>query len=67
MSGKMAAFVGIGFEVVGLLIASVWVGGWLDTKFQLKGMATAGLVVLALAGWFVHIIWMLKRFEKDEP
>lgn len=67
MNGKMAAFVGIGFEVVGLIIAAVWLGGWLDTHYGLKGMATAGLVICALVGWFIHILWMLKRFEKDEP
>lgn len=66
MNKKMAAFVGIGFEVVGLIIAAVWAGGWLDARYNLKGMATAGLVIVALVGWFVHILWMLKSFEKDD-
>ena len=62
---KRAAFVGIGFEIIALLIVGVWLGGWLDKKFQLNGMGTAGLVILAMVLWFIQLLQMLKNLQND--
>jgi hypothetical protein len=64
-NNRMAAFVGIGFEIVGLLVFAVLFGDYLDTYFAAKGLITAGLVVLALTGWVIHVVVMLRGFEKD--
>lgn len=65
--GKMAVFVGIGFELIGLLLGAAFLGRYLDEKFALKGLMTAGLVILALVGWLIHLVVLLKGFQADTP
>jgi len=62
----MAAFIGIGFEIIGLLVAAVFVGQYLDEKYQAKGLIMAGFIVLALTGWLIHLVAMLKNFEREK-
>lgn len=62
---KYMLFIGIGFELIGLIIASVLLANWLEEKYPSKGMITAGLVLLALVGWFIHIMMLLKRVNKE--
>lgn len=59
-------FTGIGFELVGLVIGAVTLGGVLDEKFDLKGIGTAGLIILCFIGWFCHLIVLLKGYMKHE-
>jgi len=61
-----ATFVGMGFEIVGLLLLGVWLGGFIDKKFALNGMGTAGMVILALVGWFIHLVQLLKKYQNDQ-
>jgi MFS-type transporter involved in bile tolerance (Atg22 family) len=63
---RMAAFAGIGFEIVGLMVGAVLIGQYLDERFNAKGMITAGFVILALTGWLIHVIYMLKSFSGED-
>ena len=63
---RRAVFVGMGFEIVGLLLVGVWAGAYFDKKFNLQGMATAGLVVLALILWFLHLLQLIKNINNDQ-
>lgn len=65
--GKMAAFVGIGFELIGLLLGAAFLGRYLDQKFAFQGLVTAGLVILALVGWLIHLILLLKGLDSNSP
>ncbi len=60
-------FMGMGFELVGLVIGCIYLGGQLDKYFSWPGYATAGLVVLSMVGWIVHLIVLLKRFQAQLP
>lgn len=62
---KYMLFIGVGFELIGLIVVSVVIAGWLEQKIPSKGLITAGLVILSLIGWFIHIIILLKRVPKD--
>lgn len=62
---KYMLFIGIGFELIGLIVAAVFAANWLEARYPSKGMITAGLVLLALVGWFVHIMVLLKQVNKD--
>jgi hypothetical protein len=59
-------FVGIGFELVGIVLASLYVGGVLDRSFSLNGMGVAGMILLGTGGWIVHMIILLRGLEKSE-
>jgi flagellar biogenesis protein FliO len=40
-------------------------GGFIDEYFGWKNMASTYLVLLLMIGWFTHLIYLLRRFEKD--
>lgn len=62
---KYILFVGIGFELIGLIIGALVLSAWLEEKYPSKGTLTAGLVLLALIGWFIHIFILLKNIENQ--
>ncbi|MFZ4403269.1 MAG: AtpZ/AtpI family protein [Pseudobdellovibrionaceae bacterium] len=61
---KILIFASIGFELVGLVLSSVYIGGWLDQSYQGKGLYTVSLILLSLVSWLVRVIWLLKKLEK---
>lgn len=64
---KYLVFAGIGFELVGLIIVSVYLGEYLETKTPTKGLWVAGFILLSLVGWMVHLVSMLKNIQKEKP
>ena len=64
MNTKALVFVGMGFELVGIILGALYLGKEIDEYYQLAGLATAGLSLLVLAGWLYHLVILLKRFQK---
>ncbi|MBK9324674.1 MAG: AtpZ/AtpI family protein [Bdellovibrionaceae bacterium] len=64
---KYLIFSSIGFELVGIIVASIYFGQSLDDKYQTKGMALIALIFIGLVSWLTHVIILLRRFQKDEP
>ena len=62
---KGIVFAGLGFELAGLVIASVTFGGQLDAHYGWAGYGVAGLTILSLIGWLFHLIFMLQRWQKN--
>ncbi len=65
-NGKYLIFVGLGFELVGLMLACLYIGQWVDQKFGTKGLGLAGFSILALVGWLIHLLQLLKQVEKED-
>ena len=65
MNNKWLAFAGMGFEAVGVVMASIWLGQWLDQYWNAKGLFTILLSFVGLGGWFAHILFMLKKMNKQ--
>ncbi len=65
MKNKWMVFVGVGFEAVGVVMAAIWLGQWLDSTFQMKGLFTIIFSFVGLGGWFAHIIFLIKRLNKQ--
>lgn len=63
---SMLVFVGMGFELVGLIVACLFIGQWIDQNYGTKGLGIAGFSILALVGWLVHLIQLLKQVEKED-
>ena len=59
---KYIIFVAIGFELIGLIVASLWLGGWLEQKGFPGGQAIC--VVLAFLIWFISLIVKLRALIK---
>jgi F0F1-type ATP synthase assembly protein I len=66
MDKKYLVFIGIGFELVAIILTCIFIGQKLDEKYHGKGMFLIGFSVLGLTGWLIHVLKMLRHFEKDD-
>lgn len=58
-------FFGIGFELMALCVGGYFLGEFVDQHMGWKGVASTYLVLVLMIGWFVHLIYLLRRFEKE--
>lgn len=65
MKNKLLVFTGIGFEAVGVVMASVMLGQWLDNTFAFKGLFTIIFSFVGLGGWFAHVVFLVKKMNKN--
>lgn len=63
---KYLVFISIGFELIGAVLVALYVAEHLEKKFPSKGLLTLGLMFVVLAGWFVHITYLLKKINKKD-
>lgn len=63
---KYIVFTALGFELVGIMLACLFLGQWLDHRYSTKGLAMIGLSVLGLVGWLVQVIQLAKGLDKKE-
>lgn len=63
---KYIVFAGVGFELVGLIVVSVYAGEYLEKKYPTKGLWVAGLILLSLVGWMTQLVFMLKETNKKQ-
>ncbi len=60
---KYIVFAAIGFELISLILLSLWLGSWLEQKGY--GGAQAIAVVVAFFIWFASLIVKLKGLRGD--
>jgi 4-amino-4-deoxy-L-arabinose transferase-like glycosyltransferase len=58
-------FMGLGFELVAMCAGGYFLGGYVDQFMGWNNKGSTYLVLLLLLGWFVHLIWLLRQFEKN--
>lgn len=58
-------FLGMGFELLGLILGGLYIGQVIDKEMNWPGYGVALLVVLCLISWLVHLFVLLRRFMKD--
>jgi hypothetical protein len=59
-------FSGLGIELVGLILTSVWLGPKVDEYFQTRGIMFVVILVFVLIGWFVRLLFLIKKMEKSD-
>lgn len=59
-------FMGLSFELVGLILGCLYIGSLIDKELGWSGYATAGLAVLGMAGWLIHLVSLLKKFSSED-
>ncbi len=67
---KGLVFLGSGFELVMVCLGGSYFGSYIDKQMGWDNYATAAMVILLLIGWFIHLLYLLKRFDKtnaDNP
>ena len=66
MNKKALVFTGMGFELVGMIFAGLFLGQQVDETWQLQGLGTAFFSFVVLAGWLWHLVILIKRFQSDK-
>lgn len=64
--GKYLVFVSMGFEIVGLIVGSYFLGHMIDQKYKTGGLAFVFLSLACLVGWLIRVIWLVNRMQKQE-
>lgn len=62
---KGIIFLGIGFELVAMCVGGYLLGELIDQHYGWKSFASTYLVLILLIAWFVHLFYLLRKFEKD--
>lgn len=62
---KGIVFLGIGFELIGLCAGGYFLGQFIDEKMGWNGTAATYLTLLLMISWFWHLIWLLRKFERE--
>ncbi len=62
---------GMGFELLGLMLGALFVGQAVDKHFGWNGYGVALFVVVVMTSWMYHLIVLLKQFmtkvdDRDE-
>jgi len=65
MLNKGLVFMGMGFELLGLVLGGYYLGQAIDNEFGWPGYGVAALVICGLIGWMIHLIFLLKRFMAE--
>lgn len=58
-------FASMGFELVGIMLASIYLGQKIDENYGTKGVALIALMFIGLASWLAHMIMLLRQIEKN--
>lgn len=62
---KGIVFLGIGFELVAMCVGGYFLGEYIDQYYGWKATASTYLVLVLLLSWFVHLFYLLRKFEKE--
>ncbi len=66
MDRRTAILISMGFEVVGAVLAGVYVGQWLDDKYHWGGLGLVGMIAVGFIGWFLHLIIIVRGLEASD-
>jgi hypothetical protein len=56
---------GVAFELVAMCAGGYFLGQYIDKIEGWNNFAATYLTMVLLIGWFVHLIYLLRKFEKE--
>lgn len=63
---KYLIFASMGFELVGIMLGSIYLGQALDKTYDTQGLALIALMFIGLVSWLTHVILLLRRFQNED-
>ena len=63
---RSMVFMGMGFELVILVLGAAYLGKYIDEYFGTAGYWTAGLIVCFMISWFYHLIVLIRKINGDD-
>lgn len=64
-NNRYIVFAAMGIELVGIMLACIYLGRILDQKYNSQGLIMVFLSMLGLAGWIYQMVVMAKNTEKN--
>ncbi len=65
MMKRGIVFMGLGFELLGLILGALFLGQTIDDLYHLNGYGVAVLVIVVMLSWMYHLFILLKRFMRE--
>ncbi len=65
MKNAYGLFMGLGFELVALILLFMFIGGKIDDRLGTENIVRLLGIVFAFVIWFVHLMQVLKRTSSD--
>lgn len=65
MNNKYLVFIGMGTELVGIIVVMAYLGKFLDEYLKTNGLMIALMSFAGLGTWIYHITFLLKRLENN--
>ena len=62
---KGLVFMGMGFELLGLILGGLYLGKLIDEHMGWPGYGVAVCAIAVLLSWLVHLFVLLKRFMEE--
>jgi len=59
-------FSGMGFELVALCLGGYYLGDTISQHYGITKSVTAFVILALLVAWFVHLIYLLRKFEDTD-
>jgi hypothetical protein len=66
MEKEYMLYLGLGFEFAGLVVTFLFLGQWLDQKYQWQGLGIAAGAFLGIAIWILHLVLVMRAVEKKK-
>ena len=64
---KEAVFIGIGFELVGLVIGSIIISSLLEEHFGWPGdILILVFLMTSMGSWLAHVLFLVKKFDAEK-
>lgn len=65
-NNKYLVMIGIGFELGALVVSFSWIGHIVDQTMKWPGYALAGMSVVALVSWLIHVVFLFNRISAND-
>ena len=66
MNNKGLVFIGIGFELMGIVLAALIIGEKLDKYYGKNGVFVIIFLICGFISWTFHFVFLLKRMMNDD-
>lgn len=62
---KYLVFIGMGFELIAIVLVSLWIGMWIEARNPMKNAWPVVLVFISLGAWLYRVILLLKKINNQ--
>ncbi|MFN8790185.1 MAG: AtpZ/AtpI family protein [Bdellovibrionales bacterium] len=63
---KYMVFVGMGFELIAVTLACLYLGQEVEKRYPLKNLWSVLFIFAGLAGWFYRVIVLLRKMNQEK-